>query len=94
MLYFVETGLANYIRSLTTATDRPCRTDAKPTGKISAFKLVDFTSTFFLFGCGFALSLLVFLLELIIGRVLSSSRKTDYRPPKIVIVKPAVDSLK
>ena len=99
MLYFVETGLTNYIRSKTTASDRPCRTDVKPNGKISAFKLVDFTSTFFLFGCGVALSLLALLLELFVGRVLSSKefaaakKKNDQRP-NIVIVKPAIDSFK
>ena len=91
MLYFVETGLTNYIRSTMTASDRPCRTDLKPTGKVSAFKLVDLTP-FLLYGFGFSLSLLVFLLELIIGRVLSSkvpAKKTNHHQLKIVIVNPA-----
>lgn len=75
-----------------TASDRPCRTDLKPTGKVSAFKLVDLTSPFLLYGFGFSLSLLVFLLELIIGRVLSSkvpAKKANHHQPKIVTVNPA-----
>lgn len=45
-----------------------CRTNAKPKGQTHAFKLVDFTSAFFLFGIGLSISLLVFVLEELIGR--------------------------
>jgi len=71
MLYFVETGLTNYLNYLSkgrlTTSDRPCRTDVKPTGKMTAFNLTDFAFAFFLFGIGVGLSLFTFILELIIS---------------------------
>jgi len=67
MLYFVETGLTNYLRAKFTASDRPCRVDVKPNGKMTAFKLSDLIPAFFFFGVGCGLSLLLFLLELIIA---------------------------
>ena len=48
MLYFVETGLTNYIRSISTVSDRLCQADTKPKGKMSAFKLKDLTPAFLL----------------------------------------------
>lgn len=66
MLYFVETGLTNYLKGKLTTSDRPCRTDVKPTGKMSTFNLTDFAFAFFLFGIGVGLSLFTFILELII----------------------------
>jgi len=67
MLYFVETGLTNYLKGRSITSGRPCRTDVKPTGKMSAFNLTDFAFAFFLFGIGLGLSLFTFILELIIS---------------------------
>ncbi len=68
MLYYMETGLANYMKQKTSPSDNPCRADVKPTGKMSAFKLKDFAFAFFFFGIGIGFSLALFLLELVIAR--------------------------
>ncbi len=69
MLYFVETGLTNFVMGKSKTSDKPCRTDVKPTGKMTAFNLKDFAFAFFLFGIGVGLSLLTFILELFIATV-------------------------
>lgn len=75
MLYFVETGLTNYLRAKSTASDRPCRADVKPKGKMSAFKLRDLIPAFFFFGVGCGISFLLFLMELLVAA--GSDRKKD-----------------
>ena len=52
MLYFVETGPTNYLNYLSkgrlTKSDRPCRTDVKPTGEDDCFQLDRFCFCFLL----------------------------------------------
>ncbi len=74
-IFYVETGLTNYVLSKPTSKDRPCKADAKPKGKKSAFKLKDFIPAFFFFFCvGCCISLLCFMLELIIVVVFSQRK--------------------
>ncbi len=96
MLYFVETGLNENLRSKMSPRDRPCRTDVKPTGKMSAFKLRDFSPAFFLYAVGVSISCLALFLELIIGRasryaickIKKKSNEKTFRSHRIVVVKP------
>lgn len=83
MLYYVETGLTNYVLSKSTARDRPCKAHAKSNGKMTAFKLKDFIPAFFFFGVGCCISLLLFLLELIIA-VVFSKRKIHNSTPTVL----------
>lgn len=101
MLYFVETGLNENLRSKMSPRDRPCRTDVKPTGKMAAFKLREFSAAFFLFAVGVAISCLAFLLELIIGRATNyancrtkkKSEAKTFQSRRIVIVKPVDNTI-
>jgi len=74
----VETGLVNSLIGKPSTSGRLCRTDVKPTGKMSSFNLKDVSVAFFLYSIGTGLSLLAFIFEMIInaaGRCTTANKR-------------------